>query len=93
MELQLLIYFFLICSFQSLCTLDKYLLLYVQSFVQSMPVSEGFTLLLDVLFVLFCFLIKEDIIWFQTPHERSEYVRERRNKFCLCLVQLCCCLP
>lgn len=39
--------FILIYSFQYFCTLEQCFLLYLWSFVQSMPVPEGFTLLVD----------------------------------------------
>lgn len=49
----LTIEFFLIYSIQSFCTLEQYFLLYLWSFVQSVLVSEGFTLLLEYAFFFF----------------------------------------
>lgn len=49
----LTIEFILIYSFQSFCTLEQCFLLYLGSFVQSVPVPEGFTLLVDDAFFFF----------------------------------------
>lgn len=46
--------------------------------MQSVPVPEGFTLLLDDAFLV---KKKKSIILFETSHKRAEYIRKRKNRF------------